>query len=140
MNAKKGLRVLVIEDDKIENLKFGRVVANLDVLHQVTFVNDGDEAIDLLMSKDTTLPQLIVLDLNMPRLDGFEFLKMLKSTEYLKYIPVVILTTSENKKEIKTCYELGIAGYLVKPLDYNIYVSKIESLLKYWSLNELLSS
>lgn len=140
MKKEKGLNVLVIEDDKIEVMKFGRVVSKSEVLHQITYAGDGEEAINLLASSETIPPQLIVLDLNMPRFDGFEFLKMVKSTEHLKYIPVVILTTSENMKDLKRCYELGIAGYLVKPLDYNIYVEKIETLLKYWSLNELISS
>ena len=74
----------------------------------------------------------------MPKLNGVEFLSILKSDENLKYLPTVMLTTSSNPKDLKECYRLGIAGYVIKPLQYDDYVSKIKLLLEYWAINELI--
>ena len=68
-----------------------------------------------------------------------EFLKILKQHAELKYIPAIILTTSNNSRDVLECYRIGIAGYIVKPLKYEDYVNRIQSLLMYWSQNELIS-
>ena len=73
----------------------------------------------------------------MPKMNGFEFLKQLRTDPNLKYIPTVVLTTSINRSDLKQAYSIGIAGYLVKPLKYEDYVLKIASLLNYWKQNEL---
>jgi CheY-like chemotaxis protein len=74
----------------------------------------------------------------MPKINGIEFLSILKNDEVLKYIPTIILTTSNNQKDLLECYKIGIAGYVIKPLKYEDYVSKIERVLNYWSVNELI--
>jgi CheY-like chemotaxis protein len=74
----------------------------------------------------------------MPKINGIEFLKILKNDERLKYIPTIILTTSNNQRDLLECYKEGIAGYVLKPLKYEYYVQKIEKLLAYWSMNELI--
>ena len=76
---------------------------------------------------------MIVSDINMPIMDGFEFLKALKSNLKSKYIPVVIMSTSENNNDLKQCYQLGISGYFSKPLKYVEYKKKVISILKYWN-------
>ena len=73
----------------------------------------------------------------MPKINGIEFLSILKKNDALKYVPTIILTTSSNQRDLLACYEIGIAGYILKPLKYEEYVSKIEKLLGYWSINEL---
>ena len=73
----------------------------------------------------------------MPKINGIEFLSILKNDNALKYVPTIILTTSSNQRDLLACYEIGIAGYILKPLKYEEYVSKIEKLLGYWSINEL---
>ena len=75
----------------------------------------------------------------MPKISGLEFLKILKADDRLKYIPTIILTTSNNQRDLLECYKIGIAGYVLKPLKYEDYVSKIEKLLSYWSINELIT-
>lgn len=132
----ENLNILLVEDDMIELMKFNRVIDSLDSTHNVTEANNGEDALKILEDK-TNLPDIILLDLNMPKIDGIEFLKILKNDDVLKYIPAIILTTSSNDKDLVECYKIGIAGYLLKPLKYEDYVSKIESLLSYWSLNEL---
>lgn len=130
------LNILLIEDDMIEVMKLNRTISKLQLHHNIIEANNGEEALDILNKKDE-LPDIILLDLNMPKLNGIEFLNILKNDEVLKYIPTIILTTSNNQKDLLECYKIGIAGYVLKPLKYEDYVSKIETLLAYWSINEL---
>ena len=74
----------------------------------------------------------------MPKLNGIEFLSILKNDEQLRYIPTIILTTSNNRKDVLECYKIGVAGYVIKPLKFNDYVDLIKRTLDYWSFNELI--
>ena len=134
----KSLNILLVEDDAIEIMKFNRVLNKLDLNHKIIETNDGEEAIERLKNKEI-IPNIIILDLNMPKLNGIEFLTVLKSDDVLKYIPSIILSTSSNHKDMLECYKLGVAGYILKPLKYDDYVDRIKKLLEYWSLNELIS-
>jgi len=133
----KALKILLIEDDAIEVMKLNRAISSLKLIHKITKANNGEQALKILEQKDV-LPDIILLDLNMPKLNGIEFLRILKNDEALKYIPAIILTTSRNHKDVLNCYKIGIAGYILKPLKYEDYVAKIEKLLSYWSINELI--
>jgi CheY-like chemotaxis protein len=134
----KTLNLLLIEDDAIEVMKFNRVINLLGLNHKITEANNGEVALSILKEKEF-IPDIIVLDLNMPKINGIEFLQILKNDDYLKYIPVIILTTSSNHKDVLECYKIGIAGYVIKPLKYDDYVEKIRRVLEYWSTNELIS-
>lgn len=134
---KKKLKILLIEDDLIEIMKLNRTISKLKLDHKIIEANNGEEALDILKEKDN-LPDIILLDLNMPKINGIEFLSILKKDKVLKYIPTIILTTSNNQKDLLECYKTGVAGYVIKPLKYEDYVSKIEKLLSYWSINELI--
>lgn len=133
---KNALKILLIEDDMIEVMKFNRTISSLQLNHRIIEANNGEDALKILQKKDE-LPDIILLDLNMPKINGIEFLSILKKDSILKYIPTIILTTSNNQKDLLECYKIGIAGYVLKPLKYEDYVSKIEKLLAYWSINEL---
>ncbi|NAS32206.1 response regulator [Flavobacteriaceae bacterium R38] len=133
---KMGLRILFVEDDAIEAMKFRRVVSRFDLKFSITEAKDGEEALKILEVKDN-LPDIVLLDLNMPKINGIEFLKILKKDEVLKYIPTIILTTSNNRRDILECYKIGIAGYVLKPLKYEEYMYKLKSVLDYWNINEL---
>lgn len=130
------LKILLIEDDMIEIMKFNRTISSLQLDHKIIEANNGEEALIILQEKEH-LPDIILLDLNMPKINGIEFLSILKNDEVLKYIPTVILTTSNNNKDLLECYKIGVSGYILKPLKYEHYVSKIKKLLEYWSINEL---
>jgi len=134
----KALNVLLVEDDVIEVMKFKRVLSSQELKHSVVQADNGEDALELLKQKDN-LPDIILLDLNMPKLNGIEFLRILKADESLKYVPTIILTTSSNQKDLLECFKVGIAGYILKPLKYEDYVSKINKLLSYWSVNELIT-
>ena len=128
---------MLIEDDMIEVMKLNRTISTLKLKHKIIEANNGEEALKLLSSKDN-LPDIILLDLNMPKINGIEFLGILKKHKTLMYIPTIILTTSNNQRDLLECYKLGIAGYVLKPLKYEEYQTKIENLLAYWSINELI--
>ena len=134
----RSLNILLIEDDAIEVMKFNRVLSSMELKHKIIEANNGEEALTILKVKEI-IPDIIILDLNMPKINGIEFLGILKEDDYLKYIPSVILTTSNNRVDVMECYRIGIAGYLLKPLKYDDYVDRIKKLIEYWSCNELIS-
>ncbi|MEP2936109.1 MAG: response regulator [Gilvibacter sp.] len=132
------LKILLIEDDKIETMKLERAMSTLAYEHEVVTAQNGEIALDYLKETDQ-LPSIIFLDLNMPKINGIEFLKLLKKDDRLRYLPTVILTTSDNRKDVLECYKTGVAGYILKPLKYDAYVSKIEKVVNYWSENVLIT-
>ena len=113
-----------------------RTVSFLKLEHTINEAENVDEALEFLKDR-SRIPDIILLDLNMPKISGIEFLSILKNDENLKHIPTVILTTSNNHKDVIECYTIGISGYILKPLKYEDYVKKIEITLAYWSTNEL---
>lgn len=134
-----GLKFLLIEDDEIERLKFARILQKNGYNHKLIEAENGEQALQILEDKNQT-PDLIFMDLNMPKMNGLECLKILKSNPDLKYTPVVILSTSNNHNDLKKSYEIGIAGYIVKPLKYEEYAHKIKCLIEYWTINELIKN
>ena len=129
------MTILLIEDDAVEILKFNRSLVKLGEAHELIEAHNGEIALDLLAENSQI--DLILLDLNMPKMNGFEFLKQLRAHTDLKYLPTVVLTTSINRSDLKQAYSIGVAGYLVKPLKYDDYMLKIAALLNYWKQNEL---
>ena len=132
----KNLNILLIEDNLIEIMKMKRTISFLKLDHTIQEAKNGEEALEILKDK-SKLPDIILLDLNMPKISGIEFLSILKNTEDLKHIPTIILTTSDNQKDLFECYKIGVSGYILKPLKYDDYVKKIEAVLAYWTANEL---
>jgi len=133
---KKSLKILLVEDNLIEIMKLKRTISLLDLDHILQEANNGEEALGIL-ENTSNLPDIVLLDLNMPKISGIEFLKIIKQNDDLKHIPIIILTTSSNQKDLLECYKTGMSGYVLKPLKYEDYVKKMETVLAYWSLNEL---
>lgn len=138
MGQKTNPSILFIEDDMIERMKFERTVSKLGFENKIIEASNGEEALHILEEKDV-VPNIIFLDLNMPRISGLEFLQKLKSDDRLKFIPTIVLTTSNNHKDVLECYRIGIAGYILKPLKYDDYVNKIDKVLSYWNINQLIT-
>ncbi|MGW9685133.1 response regulator [Flagellimonas sp. 2504JD1-5] len=130
------MNVLFIEDDMIETMKLQRAISKFECKHKIIEAKNGEEALEIL--KDGVLPDIILLDLNMPRMSGIEFLTTIKSDDRLKYLPTIILTTSENRVDLLKCFEIGIAGYIIKPLKYEDYESKLKKVFDYWEISELI--
>ncbi|MBU3013051.1 response regulator [Polaribacter vadi] len=132
---KSKLKILLVEDNKIEIIKLKKSISNELQNYVLTIANNGLEALSCV-EKD--IPSMILLDLNMPDMNGIEFLTIIKEKKDLKHIPVIILTTSSNNDDISECYRLGIAGYVVKPLKFEDYELKIQAIMNYWNFNEFL--
>ncbi|GAI29311.1 unnamed protein product, partial [marine sediment metagenome] len=98
---------------------------------------DGEDALNYLKDANNLEPCIILLDLNMPRMNGFEFLKIAKADTTLRKIPVVVLTTSDADESIVESYDLGVAGYIVKPVNYKQFVEAVKTLVMYWTLSRL---
>ncbi|MEX0314803.1 MAG: response regulator [Allomuricauda sp.] len=130
------MNVLFIEDDMIETMKLQRAISKFESKHKIIEAKNGEEALEILT--DGPLPDIILLDLNMPRMSGIEFLTKIKEDEKLKYLPTIILTTSENRVDLLKCFEIGIAGYIIKPLKYEDYESKLKKVFDYWEISELI--
>ncbi len=139
-NVKKYLvvNVLFIEDDMIESMKLQRAISKFESKHTIIEAKNGEEALAILNGGN--LPDIILLDLNMPRMSGIEFLRVLKADARLKYLPTIILTTSENRVDLLTCFEIGIAGYIIKPLKYEDYELKLKKVFDYWEVSELIKA
>ena len=130
------MNILLIEDDQIEVMKLQRTISKLGLKHTIIEAKNGEDALEILQSEQK-LPDIILLDLNMPRMNGIEFLAILKNDSQLRYLPTIILTTSENRADLLKCYEAGIAGYVIKPLRYEDYESKMKKVMDYWEVNQL---
>lgn len=133
------MNILFIEDDAIETMKLQRTTVKLGLNHNIIEAKNGEEALTVLNS-NSQLPDLILLDLNMPRMNGIEFLKILKADENFRYLPTIVLTTSQNRADLLECYRIGIAGYILKPLKYEDYEDKLKKVLEYWDINELVKA
>jgi CheY-like chemotaxis protein len=125
------MKVLIVEDNKIALMGIKKILSEYSNLEICTAEN-GFIALEFLTQKQTELPDFSLLDLNMPIMNGIEFLKEIKKNERLKTLPVIIHTTSFNSLDIKRCQELGVSGYFVKELDMVKYKSNIKLIADYW--------
>jgi CheY-like chemotaxis protein len=132
--------ILLIEDDDVDVMTVNRALRDLKVTNQLVSIGDGEEAIEYLRDESATKPCIVLLDLNMPKMDGAEFLKIVKADKALKKIPVVILTTSNSDRDVIESLELGAAGYMVKSVDYEKFVETIRAIDQYWTLSKLPSN
>ena len=132
--------ILLIEDDDVDVMTVNRALRDSKVANQLVSIGDGEEAIEYLRDENATKPSIILLDLNMPKMDGAEFLKIVKADNILKKIPVVILTTSNSDRDVTESFELGAAGYMVKSVDYEKFVETIRAINQYWTLSKLPSN
>jgi CheY-like chemotaxis protein len=109
--------ILLVDDDCLDVMIAKRTLRNLGVTADLVCVGDGEEALAYLAEKDHRMPCIILLDLNMPKMNGFEFLQIVKTDETLKDIPVVVVTNSTSMVEMTKSSELGACGYVVKSMD-----------------------
>lgn len=129
-------RIMLIEDDDIDVMTVKRALKELNVENPLVVASNGEEALQMLKDEKNR-PFIIILDLNMPRMNGLEFLKIVKSDENFKIIPTVILTTSKEEQDVFESYNLGVAGYILKPVDYSKFVDAFRTLNLYWNLCKL---
>jgi CheY-like chemotaxis protein len=129
--------ILLVEDDRVDAMTIQRALRQIKVTNQLDIAVDGEEALAILRDLGREKPCIILLDLNMPRMNGIEFLRAAKEDEALKPIPVVVLTTSKDEQDKVDSFNLGVAGYMVKPVDYAQFVEVVKTIDLYWTLSEL---
>jgi len=128
---------LLVEDDSVDAVMVKRALESLKVTNSLVNLGDGEDALSYLRNNNNKKPCIILLDLNLPKMDGIEFLKAIKADGELKKIPVVVLSTSDNGRDITESFKHGVAGYMVKPLDNKTFVETIRVIDQYWTLSEL---
>lgn len=128
--------ILLVEDDEIDAKTVKRALKELKVANPLVWVTNGEEALFWLRDPAHQRPALLLLDLQMPVMDGLEFLTVAKADPMLRMIPVVVLTTSKLEVDKVASFEQSVAGYMVKPVDYAQFVEVIRTIHLYWTLCE----
>ncbi len=126
------VEMLLIEDNLQDAELAIRVFKKNNLANNLLHLEDGQEALDFISNEQNELPKLILLDLKMPRIDGLEVLRNLKTDARTKSIPVVVLTSSKEEKDIIESYELGVNAYIVKPVDFEQFVTAITQVGLFW--------
>jgi CheY-like chemotaxis protein len=129
--------ILIAEDDADDRYLMKTALEETGIIEDVQYVENGVELINYLESLgnengEINYPRFILLDLNMPKMDGREVLKMMKSNETYRKIPVIVFSTTKNQLEVTRCYDLGANTYIVKPASYDSLVSTIKDICSYW--------
>ncbi|MDY0191527.1 MAG: response regulator [Desulfuromonas sp.] len=129
--------ILLVEDDVVDAMTVKRALREIKVSNRLDVTTNGEEALAFLADANNEKPGIILLDVNMPKMNGIEFLQIIKQDSALKMIPVVILTTSQEERDRLDSFNLGVAGYMIKPVDYIKFVEVVKTIDLYWSLSEL---
>jgi CheY-like chemotaxis protein len=129
--------ILLVEDDQVDKMTVVRALKEIHVTNPLVHRENGEDAVNYLQEATSDKPCIILLDLNMPIMNGIEFLKMVKNDDQLKRIPVVVLTTSEEQQDKVNSFDLGVAGYMAKPVDYRQFVEVMRSIDAYWTISEM---
>jgi|AntRauTorckE5430_2_1112549.scaffolds.fasta_scaffold01012_2 CheY-like chemotaxis protein len=133
MNNHENRYILLVEDDEVDRMTVKRAVRKLKIPNELLTAENGEEALELLQDS-TALPWFILMDINMPRMNGLELLKIMKSDERLKIIPVIMLTTSAQDEDRYQSFQNSVAGYVVKPVEFDDFVDAIDRIHKYWTM------
>jgi CheY-like chemotaxis protein len=129
--------ILLVEDDNVDVMMVKRALKDLNITNLLVHTPNGKEAFEYLTGEGNERPCIILLDLNMPKMNGVEFLKVVKADDVFKKIPVVVLTTSRDTEDKFETFELSAAGYIVKPANYKKFVEAMRTIDIYWTLSEL---
>jgi CheY-like chemotaxis protein len=129
--------ILLVEDDNVDVMTVKRVFKDLKVTNPLVHSINGEEALEYLRDEGNEKPCIVILNLNMPKMNGIEFLKVLKGDKVLRKIPAVVLTASKNEHDIVESFKLGVAGYMVKEVDYKKFAELISAINLYWTFSEL---
>ena len=133
-------RILMVEDDPKDVELTLTALDDYKLANEVVVTRDGEEALDYLYcrgkfkTRSSDNPAVLLLDLKLPKVDGLEVLQQIKSDEKLKMIPVVVLTSSHEERDMVTSYKLGVNAYVVKPVDFHEFVNAVKELGVFWAL------
>lgn len=137
----RGLRPILLAEDSLEDIELVRAALKQNNLaNEMVVARDGAEALDFLyrrgkfQSREAELPIVMFLDLKMPKVDGLEVLRQMKSDDALKVVPVVILTSSREEADLVKSYQLGVNAYVVKPVDFGHFVDAVKQTGRFWAV------
>ena len=133
---KKLKPILLVEDDLVDTMTVKKALKDLKVENELATTQNGEEALAWLEAHRDDLPGLILLDLNMPRMNGIEFLQVIKQDETFKMVPVVVLTTSEDQQDRVNSFKLSVAGYMIKSYEYPKFVEMMKGIQHYWDMSK----
>jgi CheY-like chemotaxis protein len=134
----KTLNILLVEDDEVDVMNVERAFKKNNILNPLWVAGNGVDALRMLRANEIPKDhRLVLLDLNMPKMNGIEFLKEVRADDQLKNLAVVVLTTSRDERDRVEAYNFHVAGYLVKPVGFTDFVDLMATLNKYWTLVEL---
>lgn len=139
----RAINILLVEDDEVDVMNVKRAFKKYKITNPLFVAGNGLEALAMLRSQDGELPKvpenrrLILLDLNMPKMNGLEFLHEIRQDEELKRTPVIVLTTSDEDKDRIEAYQFNVAGYILKPVTFINFAEVMVALNKYWTLSEM---
>ena len=142
-DPEKMLNILLVEDDDLDVMNVRRAFKKNNILNPLYVAGNGLEALEMLRGRDGSPPEypaerrIILLDLNMPKMSGIEFLHELRADPALRPIPVIVLTTSGEERDKVEAYQLNVAGYILKPVTLGSFIETMATLNKYWMLSEL---
>lgn len=132
--AAEPMVILLAEDDEAHAVLVKRNLVRAGIANEVVHVADGQEALDFVHcqgnyeSRKPNGPLLLILDINMPRMDGVEVLEKVKADESTAKIPIIMLTTTDDPREVHRCYEFGCSAYITKPVEYDAFVEAVKRL------------
>lgn len=129
--------ILVVEDDIVDVMTIKRAFKEVKITNPIEVCKNGLDALEYLKKTSNKRPGIILLDINMPKMNGIEFLQVVKKDNNFKSIPVVVLTTSKAEQDKVETFNLGVAGYMIKPVDYLQFVETVKTIHLYWTLSEL---
>lgn len=132
--------ILLVEDDEVDVMTVRRALKDLKVANPLEVTQNGEEALAYLNDMAKSKPCVILLDINMPRMNGIEFLREREKDPAKKSIPVIVLTSSREEQDMVESYKLGVAGYMIKPVDYQQFIETIRVIDLYWTLSQFPST
>lgn len=135
----KAMSILLVEDDEVDIMNVKRAFKRINLNNPLHIARDGVEGLAMLRGQSglSNRPGLILLDINMPRMNGIEFLHEIRQDADLKMITVVVLTTSNEERDVVAAYQLNVAGYIIKPVSFEQFVETMAALDHYWTLSEM---
>ncbi|MGB7605902.1 MAG: response regulator [Lutisporaceae bacterium] len=129
--------ILLVEDDYVDVLTVKRALHEINLQNDIVVAGNGEEALEYLDNPKNERPSIILLDLNMPRMNGIEFLQKVKNIDKHKIIPVIVLTTSSQEKDRMESFKSSVAGYMTKPVIYSEFVEVMKTIDKYWTCSDM---
>jgi len=127
--------ILLVEDDKVDAMTVTRAMREIHVVNPLIVVGNGAEALDYLRDSENLRPALILLDLNMPKMNGLEFLKEVRADKNLHDLAILVLTTSQEDRDRVASFKPHVAGYMIKPVDYKQFLETMRTIREYWHLS-----